>query len=134
MEKYKKKSFINQFSESEEALSSWFRWHKHKTRILIVEWQEKQSLLIILCKLSCSNQINVKCQIKSRNMRNTILRILNISFFVFLKQLRANSTGCLKKLSFTKLSFWRSCFQLGRNTYDNCDKSGDAQFGKTQFF
>ena len=37
-----------------------------------------------------------------------------------------------KKLSFTKLSFWRSCFQLGRNTYDICDKS--AQFGKTQFF
>ena len=39
-----------------------------------------------------------------------------------------------KKLSFTKLSFWRSCFQLGRNTYDICDKSGNAQFGKTQFF
>ena len=42
--------------------------------------------------------------------------------------------GCLKKLSFTKLNFWRSCFQLGRNTYDICDKSGNAQFGKTQFF
>ena len=26
------------------------------------------------------------------------------------------STGCLKKLSFTKLSIWRSCCQLGRNT------------------
>ena len=38
-----------------------------------------------------------------------------------------------KKLSFTKLSFWRFCFQLGRNTYDICDKSGNAQFGKTQF-
>ena len=39
-----------------------------------------------------------------------------------------------KKLSFTKLSFWRSCFQMGRNTYDICDKSGKVQFGKTQFF
>ena len=39
-------------------------------------------------------------------MRNTILRILNISFFVFLKKLRANSTGCLKKLSFTELWIW----------------------------
>ena len=39
-----------------------------------------------------------------------------------------------KKLSFTKLSFWRTCFQLGRNTYDICDKSWNAQYGKTQFF
>ena len=46
----------------------------------------------------------------------------------------ANYTGCQKRLSFTKLSFWRSCFQLGRNTYDICDKSGNAQFSKTQFF
>ena len=42
--------------------------------------------------------------------------------------------GVSKKLSFSKLSFWRSCFQMGRNTYDICDKSGNAQFGKTQFF
>ena len=54
-------------------------------------------------------------------------------FCIPLKQLRAKSTGCLKKLSFTKLSFWRSCFQKGRNIYDICDKSGNAQFGKTQF-
>ena len=27
------------------------------------------------------------------------------------------TTGRLKKLSFTKLTFWRSCFQLERNTY-----------------
>ena len=37
-------------------------------------------------------------------------------------------------MSFTKFSFWRSCFQKGRSTYDICDKSGNAQFGKTQFF
>ena len=39
-----------------------------------------------------------------------------------------------KKTEFCQLSFWRSCFQLGRNTYDICDKSGNAQFGKTHFF
>ena len=37
-------------------------------------------------------------------------------------------------MSFTKLSFWRSCFQLKENTYDTCDKSGNAQFGKAQLF
>ena len=39
-----------------------------------------------------------------------------------------------KKLSFTKLSIWRSSFQFGRNTYDIRDKSGNTQFGKTQLF
>ena len=39
-----------------------------------------------------------------------------------------------KKLSFTKLSIWRSCCQLGRNTYGIRGKSANAQFGKTQFF
>ena len=39
-----------------------------------------------------------------------------------------------KEVSFTKFSFWRSCFQLKRNTYGICGKSGNAQFGKTQFF
>ena len=39
-----------------------------------------------------------------------------------------------KKLSFTKLSIWRSCCQLGRNTYDVHGKSANAEFGKTQFF
>ena len=39
-----------------------------------------------------------------------------------------------KKTEFYQIALWRSCFQLGRNTYDICDKSGNAQFGKTQFF
>ena len=43
-------------------------------------------------------------------------------------------TGCLKKLSFMRLSIWRSCFQLGRSTDDIHDKSANASFGKTQFF
>ena len=32
------------------------------------------------------------------------------------------------------MSFWRPCFQLGRNPYDICDKSGYASFSKTHFF
>ena len=39
-----------------------------------------------------------------------------------------------RKPSFAKLSFCRSCCQLGRNTYDVHGKSANAQFGKTQFF
>ena len=42
--------------------------------------------------------------------------------------------GVSKKLSFTKLSIWRSCCQLGRNTYDIRDKSANAQISKTQIF
>ena len=46
-----------------------------------------------------------------------------------------NDTGCLKKeLTFTTLSIRRYCCQLGRNTYDICGKSANAQFGKAQFF
>ena len=41
---------------------------------------------------------------------------------------------CLKKLSYANLSIWRSCCQLGRNTYDIRGKSANAQIGKTQFF
>ena len=44
------------------------------------------------------------------------------------------STGCLKKLSFAKLSIWRSCCQLGRNAYDIIGKTANAQFSQTQFF
>ena len=42
--------------------------------------------------------------------------------------------GVSKKLSFAKWSIWRSCCQLGRNTYDFQRKSANAQLGKTQFF
>ena len=42
--------------------------------------------------------------------------------------------GVSKKLSFGKLSIWRSCCKLERNTSDICGKSANAQFGKTQFF
>ena len=44
------------------------------------------------------------------------------------------NTGCLKKLSFARLSIWRSCCHLGWNTYDIRGKSANAQFGKTHFF
>ena len=44
------------------------------------------------------------------------------------------ATGCLKKMSFTKLSIRRSYCQLERNTYDIGGKSANAQFGKTQIF
>ena len=43
-------------------------------------------------------------------------------------------TGCLKKLSFAKLSIWRSSCQLGGNTYDICGKSANAHIGKTEIF
>ena len=39
-----------------------------------------------------------------------------------------------KKLSFVKLSIWRSCCHLGRNTYDILGKSKNAHFGKAHFF
>ena len=39
-----------------------------------------------------------------------------------------------KKMSFAKLSIWRSCCQLRRYTYDILCKYTDAQFGKTRFF
>ena len=54
--------------------------------------------------------------------------------FVGISRSHLRLQGVSKKLSFTKLTFWRSCFKLGRNTYDICDKSGNAQFSKTQFF
>ena len=42
--------------------------------------------------------------------------------------------GVSKKLSFTKSSICRSCFQLEKNTDDIRGKSANAQFGKTHFF
>ena len=59
---------------------------------------------------------------------------INAMTIMSMSKKHKKGTRCLrKKPSFTKLSFWRSCFQLGRNTHDMCDKSGNAQFGKTQF-
>ena len=40
-------------------------------------------------------------------------------------------TGWLKKAEFYQIELLESCFQLGRNTYDICDKYGNAQFGIT---
>ena len=47
-------------------------------------------------------------------MRNDIWRILNISFFVFLKQLRANSTGCLKKTEFYQIELLEILLPKGK--------------------
>ena len=58
-----------------------------------------------------------------------VLVVMNVCITLFMTYYRMS-----KKLSFTKLNIWRYRCQLGRNTYDICGKSANAQFGKTQFF
>ena len=65
-------------------------------------------------------------------MYNLSFRLSFVDFLVFYSGMVIQ--GVSKKLSFAKLSIWRSCCQLRRNKYDIRGKSANAQFGKTQFF
>ena len=50
------------------------------------------------------------------------------------QSLNKNLQGVSKKLSFATLSIWRSCGQLGRNTFDIRSKSANAKIVKTHFY
>ena len=76
----------------------------------------------------------IKCALRWKALFNRRQYLAFIWFFLFACCWREKNTGCMKKLSFAKLSIWRSCCQFGRNTYDILSKSENAQIGKTQFF
>ena len=77
----------------------------------------------------CNFFCHPSCLCYQLERRLGVLLVLSVCLL-----LKRKNTGCLKKLTFAKLSIWRSCCQLGRNTYDFQRKSANAQFGKTQFF
>ena len=64
---------------------------------------------------------------KIQNTSNAVFQSIN------LKNKVLGNYRVSKKTEFYQ-SFWRFCFQLGRNTHKYHDKSGNAQLGKPQFF